>query len=273
MNSIKLLISDVRGVLLQYRETPGKVYSRIGHSIGLNADPDAIDKIYPNFFSNYRTKYPVYGSQEGWSVEYFWERLAKDIMCKSILNEDYCTIRHLMKNFDHTNNDHLHLLASTHFDGMNEMSLKEIDMIERYSEKNNGQVLVRDETLNKFTEISWKYYFDASVWKMLPNVKETLVRSLNAFGFNDIVDHIIIASIVKKEKPQLEFIRHGINESGIGLEDMSQIMYVGDSYLKDYLPAKQLGIESNYLISSNEKHPDVKEEYQIKKFSEILKKL
>ncbi len=107
--------------------------------------------------------------------------------------------------------------------------------------------ILLDDIFANCTYLPWQAFEDTSSLKKLPvpigvlsNFKTDLPQLLNSL-FGDIFSDIIVSETVGLRKPNVDFYRYAINTIGI---KPSEILYIGDSFKLDYIPADLLGMNS-----------------------------
>lgn len=63
----------------------------------------------------------------------------------------------------------------------------------------------------------------------------------NELGLVQIVDYFHVSQVEGDEKPNVSFYRSFLDRHGIGVDDA---VYIGDSYVLDFLPARELGLRA-----------------------------
>jgi len=94
------------------------------------------------------------------------------------------------------------------------------------------------------------------------HIQECLVALLEHFGIRQYFDVVVTSSLVQAKKEELVPFKYAMFQLGVGKKD---VIVVGDSYERDILPSRQLGIDayllrtdynlnkdSNYLLSLSE---------------------
>jgi putative hydrolase of the HAD superfamily len=94
------------------------------------------------------------------------------------------------------------------------------------------------------------------------HIQECLTAMIDHFGIGEYFDTIVTSSLVQAKKEALVTIKHAMSQLGTRNKD---VIMVGDSYERDIVPSKELGIdayllrtdynldkESNYLFSLSE---------------------
>lgn len=115
-------------------------------------------------------------------------------------------------------------------------------------------IIVTDNILNDFFLLSknlpWEAFEDTKILTDLPgplhiisNWNETLPSVIASF-FPDTFTKVLGSEIVKDRKPNKSFYKILLKELNVPAD---KIVYIGDSYLLDYVPSMQLGFKSILL--------------------------
>lgn len=127
-----------------------------------------------------------------------------------------------------------------------------------------------EEIFDACTYQPWKSFEDVDALKEL-HISKNIVSNFNK-GLAPIIeescgegifDEIIISEEEKCRKPDLAFYRIAIERLKV---DPQEILYIGDSFKLDILPAKKLGLNA-VLIDRDDVYPDSKD--RIRSFNEI----
>lgn len=92
-------------------------------------------------------------------------------------------------------------------------------------------------------------------------------RKLDNINLYDYLDYTLISSEIGYDKPDIRIFLHAINALKLKAEEC---IYVGDSYSRDIVGAKNANIMPIYVCRNNEQHNDVKTIYNIKDLLKIL---
>ena len=83
---------------------------------------------------------------------------------------------------------------------------------------------------------------------------DNLKAHLATIGIEGFIDAVYSSADIGYRKPSSEAFRYALNDIGIG--DASQVIYIGDSYEKDYVGASKCGLRP-VLVSSRPEHSDI----------------
>ncbi len=105
------------------------------------------------------------------------------------------------------------------------------------------------ETFRKLKEEGYKV-------GIISNFDSKLLDIVKNLGISDWVDFLHISQDEGYEKPQLEFYQGFFEKYNI---DVAETVYCGDSYILDFLPAKEIGIARPLIIDPYGNYHDRKE--------------
>ena len=92
-------------------------------------------------------------------------------------------------------------------------------------------------------------------------------RKMVYFGLDEYFDYVVVSQNIGFEKPSLDIYIFFLHISGCAAQDT---VYIGDSYLLDYEPAKKMGFKV-YLLDENNLYPFVDNRIEsVLKVREIL---
>lgn len=83
---------------------------------------------------------------------------------------------------------------------------------------------------------------------------KNLKAHLATVGIADKIEAVFSSADIGYRKPAQEAFYYAL--SALGIHDASQVVYIGDSYEKDYLGALQSGLRS-FLVTDSSEHLDV----------------
>ena len=134
-----------------------------------------------------------------------------------------------------------------------------------------------DDFYDYYTTVPKKWELDDEALPVLKNLKERgcdvgvisnfdrgLESVLAELGIAPLIDFLVVSQQIGLEKPDIEFYKYVQMRYNI---DVENTLYVGDSLSLDYLPARQVGIES-YLLDKNDFYGNEAE--RVKSLLEIL---
>lgn len=123
----------------------------------------------------------------------------------------------------------------------------------------------------KCTYLPWEKYEDTTVLEkinlpigILSNFNSTLEEKLKSF-FSIKFKNVFTSEVIEKSKPSLDFYKHALKEINLKPQE---ILYIGDSYKLDFIPAQQLGIKA-LIIDREEVY--IKSDNKISSLNEIEK--
>ena len=98
------------------------------------------------------------------------------------------------------------------------------------------------------------------------NFDRTLKERLaNKLGLTDELDFLEVSQCIGLEKPDIKFYEYVINNNNL---NPKKTLYIGDSYVLDYLPGQQVGLNC-CLYDKNNIHPSVSN--RISHFNQVIK--
>lgn len=117
--------------------------------------------------------------------------------------------------------------------------------------------------------LPWEKFKDTEILKelklplgIISNFNTTLEDKLNSF-FGAIFSDIFVSEKEKISKPDSKFYQNALNTLNLNPKD---ILYIGDSYKLDFIPATNLGINA-YIIDREQYYP--KQDKIIKSLTDI----
>ena len=83
---------------------------------------------------------------------------------------------------------------------------------------------------------------------------KSLKAHLATVGIAEVIEAVFSSADIGYRKPAQETFHYAL--SALGIRDASQVVYIGDSYEKDYLGARLSGMRS-FLVTDSSEHEDL----------------
>jgi len=99
---------------------------------------------------------------------------------------------------------------------------------------------------------------------IISNFDKNLDKILQFLRIGDLLDIVVISAKIQLEKPNIEFYNYVKNNYDLNL---TETLYIGDSYNLDYVPSRHVGYES-YIIDRNNLYCNVPN--RVQKLSDII---
>lgn len=159
------------------------------------------------------------------------------------------------KFYNNFNENLIALLGLTH--------LLDSSKLFNYFKEHGQHWQLKDGVQNLFEELHSKN----CIISLVSNFDTRLYNILENMGISNHFDSIFISQVVGLEKPNIDFFYLPVQQHNIPKQDC---YFIGDSYMLDYLPSSQLGINA-ILLDENNKYINCESLKKINQLEECKK--
>lgn len=132
-----------------------------------------------------------------------------------------------------------------------------------WSNESGTTVYLFDDVVETLTKLKEKYKLAIVTNGDYASQK----RKLDNINLYSLIDYHLISSEIGVRKPDPLIFKYACKKLNLKEEEC---IYVGDSYSRDIIGAKNAGLEAIYVSRVNDKHDDVKTIYQISELLNLL---
>jgi len=200
--AINAIFFDAVGTLFYLTKTVGHHYARVGNEVGLNLDPQRLDRAFLSAWNAMPPRAPMDGPRENDDKD--WWRQLVDL----VLDQAAPSLTELDR-------DDFFEVAYEHFaeDGVWELYPDVVDVLEKL-----------------------KTEFDLAV---LSNFDGRLRFILKHLSVSKFFDHVLVSSEIGADKPDLEIFQRALR---IVDRSPEQVLHVGDDPERDWKAARSAGL-------------------------------
>uniref|UniRef100_A0A1B6D276 Haloacid dehalogenase-like hydrolase domain-containing protein 3 n=1 Tax=Clastoptera arizonana TaxID=38151 RepID=A0A1B6D276_9HEMI len=238
----KLVTFDVTGTLLKFPMSVGKQYAKTGAALGIEVDPDLLQKNFKISYKKMLKEHPNFGQVTGIGWESWWKLLVSLTFKNSLSENEF------------------------NYSKVEKISMRLIDVYKTSEgwELANGAVELLDTLKKKHIHLGVISNYDSRLNCILKDLK-----------ISEYFDFIIGSYEAKVQKPNKGIFE--LAEKMISYIKPNEIVHIGDSVELDFLGAQSAGwnaiLVHKDINTLKKSYPNINSNYIVKDLQEIKSRL